>query len=124
VAVSFIRTRQPTDQALIERQQQTLSAYALVGHAWPNQTAWWQGLDQGRTAFKARLPCASLAGRPPLAASPTAACARRHYRPQWEEELLELQRIYHLLAPGRWFRQTNCQGEFWLGRQRYNVGRS
>jgi hypothetical protein len=57
-------------------------------------------------------------------ASPTAACARRHYRPQWEEELLELQRIYHLLAPGRWFRQTNCQGEFWLGRQRYNVGRS
>lgn len=123
VAVSFIRTRRPTDHALIERQHQTLSAYALVGQTWPSQTALWQGLEQARTAFNERVPCARWAGRPPLAAYPAAACARREYRPEWEAELLDLARVYQLLATGRWFRQTNCQGEFWLGRQRYNVGR-
>jgi len=27
------------------------------------------------------------------------------------------------LARGEWFRQTNCHGEFWLGQQRYSLGR-
>ena len=37
--------------------------------------------------------------------------------------MLDLQRVDAYLGQGEWFRQTNCHGEFWLGQQRYSVGR-
>jgi len=58
-----------------------------------------------------------------LEAYPQALHSGRSYRPEWEEQLLDLEQVYALLAQGRWYRETNCHGEFWLGMKRYNAGR-
>ena len=76
--------------------------------------------DERRDAINQRLPCRSLHNQPPLIALPEAVHSQRHYRLEWEEEMLDLRRVHVLLATGRWFRQSSCHGEFWLGMQHYN----
>ena len=66
---------------------------------------------------------AVLGKQAPLQAYPAAAHSGRPFRPEWEAELLDLARVEAYLAEGEWFRHTNCHGEFWLGQQRYNVGK-
>ena len=51
----------------------------------------------------------------PPEAYPQAARSGRVYRPEWEEQMLDLQRVYALLTQGRWYRETKRHGEFWLG---------
>jgi transposase-like protein len=124
VTVVFIAKPPPAAHAIIERTHQTMSGQALRGQTWASQAALWYGLDLRREAVNDRLPCRSLAQQPPLVAYPQAAHPQRPYRLEWEEELLDLRRIDALLATGRWFRQSSCHGEFWLGMQRYNQGRT
>ena len=68
------------------------------------------------------IPCHSLQGRAPLQAYPDAAHSGRLYRPEWEGELLDLTRVWHYLATGRWFRHIAHNGTIRLGSQRYYVG--
>jgi len=124
VEVIFLRKCRPTDHAIVERMHQTMTAQGITGQKWASPTALYKGLDQRREALNTRLPCRSLGQQAPLAAHPEACHSQRSYRVEWEEELLDLHRVYRLLATGRWFRQTNCHGEFWLGMQRYNAGRT
>jgi transposase-like protein len=124
IEVVFITQAPPQAHAVIERTHQTLSRQALTGQTWSSQRALWSELNQRRTALNSRLPCRSLGGRPPLVAYPQAAQPQRPYRLEWESEMLDLQRVYALLSSGRWFRSTSCHGEFWLGMQRYNPGRT
>lgn len=124
VQVCFIRKGRPTDHAIIERGHQTMAAQAIQGQTWPDQATFWHGLTLRRTALNERLPSRVWAGQAPLVACPAAVHSGREYRLEWEEKLLDLTRIDRLLATGRWFRQTNCHGEFWLGLQRYNAGRA
>jgi len=123
IQVVFGRKGKPTDHGIIERTHQTLTRQAIQGQCWVTQKALWSGLDQRRDFLNARYPCRSLNARPPLSAYPQAAHSGRNYRPEWEEDLLDLTPVYQLLATGRWFRYTNLHGEFWLGMQRYNAGR-
>jgi hypothetical protein len=71
-----------------------------------------------------RLPCRALDNQPPLVAFPAAQRTPRPYRLEWEEELVDLQRVYRYLAQGRWFRRVSTQGQFCLGGQRYRVGKA
>jgi hypothetical protein len=124
VEVVFIKKQPPAAHAFIERTHQTMSRQAVQGHTGDSQAALWYELDERRQALNERLPCRSLHGQPPLRASPGAAQPQRPYRLEWEETMLDLARVYALLASGRWFRQASCHGEFCLGMQRYNVGRA
>jgi hypothetical protein len=124
VEVVFITKPPPAAHAIIERTHQTMSKQAIEGQQWESQAALWYGLDERREVVNERLPCRSLHDQSPLVALPEAVHSQRHYRIEWEEEMLDLGRVHTLLATGRWFRQSNCHGEFWLGMQRYNVGRS
>ena len=123
VQVCCTRVRRPTDHALVERTHQTLDGQAKAGQTWADAAALWAGLDERRQVLNARRPQRSLGGQAPLTAFPAAARAARPYRPEWEVEVLDLGRVDALLAQGEWFRKTNCHGEFWLGQQRYSVGR-
>ena len=49
---------------------------------------------------------------------------RREYRTEWEEDLLDMSRVFEYLSKGRRFRQTSSQGQFSLGANRYNIGYS
>jgi hypothetical protein len=57
-----------------------------------------------------------------LVAYPEARHSGRSYRLEWEEDMLDMQRVYDYLAQGRWFRQVSSQGQFSLGAQRYGIG--
>jgi hypothetical protein len=122
VAVSFTRPRQPTDHARIERTHQTMTRQALLGQTWPNQPTLWAGLDERRMVLNQYLPTRVLNGQAPLEVYPTATHSGRPYRPEWEAELLDLERVYGYLAQGRWFRRTNSHGEFQIATQSYYVG--
>jgi hypothetical protein len=41
---------------------------------------------------------------------------------EWEEELLDMQRVAQYLAEGRWFRRVSSQGQIALGGQSYYLG--
>ncbi len=120
VEVVFTRKRCPTDHALIERTHQTMTGQALAGQSWPDQAALWQGLDERRAILNTALPARALAGQPPLGAHPEAVYSGRPYRPEWEEQLLDLDRVYAYLARGRWFRYNN-HGSIQLGAVSYYV---
>jgi hypothetical protein len=123
IVVLFTRKRRPTDHAVVERTHQTLAAQALVGQTYADGDALWAALDARREVLNTALPTRALGKQPPLTAYPEAVHSGRTYRPEWEGALLDLGRVDAYLAQGEWFRQTNCHGEFWLGQQRYSVGR-
>ena len=54
-------------------------------------------------------------------ACPEAKHTQRPYRLEWEEEMLDMQRVYDYLSEGRWFRRTSLYGQFSLGAHRYNA---
>jgi transposase len=122
IEVRFIHHAPPMEHARIERTHQTLTQQAVVGQTFPNQAAL-QNMLSDRILFLNRdYPSRSLQGRAPLAAYPQAKQTQRPYRLEWEKEQLDMQRIYHYLAQGRWFRLTSTVGMFSLGAQRYNAG--
>lgn len=107
IEVVFTRVRRPTDHALVERMHQTMTSQALLGQRWPNQDRLWVELDQRRSVLNHYLPVRALHHQAPLEAFPEAVFSERSYRPEWEENLLDLERVYQYLARGRWFRYTN-----------------
>lgn len=124
IAVRFITQPPPKQHAIIERGHQTMTAQTVTGQIWPNVATFWQGLDQRRSFLNTVYPSRSLQYQAPLEADPTAIRSPQAYRPEWEAELLDLNRVYAWLALGQWFRETSVHGEFGMGMQRYNTGRT
>ncbi len=123
VQVRFTRKRCPTDHAIIERTHQTMTAQALLGQTYPSHAALWAGLDERRQVLNHHLPSRALDGKPPLEAYPHAIHSGRSYRPEWEEELLSLEKVCTYLAQGRWFRGVRSNGYFGGGRYQYYLGK-
>jgi hypothetical protein len=121
IGVRFIHRAPPADHALIERAHQTLTQQAVTGQTfWASASL--QAMLTGRIHFlNWDYPSRSLQGQPPMKAYPQAASPIRPFRLEWENEMLDLHRIYDYLAQGRWFRLTGPVGMFALGAQRYNA---
>lgn len=124
VPVIFIEKRPPLQHAMVERGHQTMTAQTIIGQIWTSQSLLWQELDKRREFLNNTYPSRTLSYRAPLEVFPAANHSRRYYRPEWEEESLDLNRIYTFLADGRWFRETNVHGQFDLGTYRYNAKRA
>jgi transposase InsO family protein len=122
IDVCFIRKRCPTDHAKIERTHQTMTLQALLGQRWPDQTALWAGLDARRAMLNHSIPSRVLQGRAPLEAYPQAAHSERSYRPEWEMEMLDLDRVFAYLVRCRWFRRIRANGRLDLGGYDYYLG--
>ena len=86
-------------------------------------SALWAGLDERREMLNRQLPSRVLSHKPPLEAYPQAIHSGRSYRPEWEEELLSLEKVCSYLAQGRWFRSIRSNGFFDLGGYRYYLGK-
>jgi transposase InsO family protein len=123
VEVRFGRKGRPTDHGFIERTHQTITRQAIAGQEFADGSALQETLDDRLDFLNRRFPSRSLDGQPPLEVYPEAWQSSRPYRPEWEEALLDLQRVYDYLAQGRWFRRTTPQGQFSLGGHRYGVGK-
>jgi len=115
VQLTFGRFNRPTDQAITERSHQTWDRQVLRGQSFPSHEALVQALAHRRRFLNEHLPCASLADQPPLVAHPQARIPRRHYRPEWEADNLDMGAVYTYLAQGRWFRKASNVGAVSLG---------
>ncbi len=123
VPVRFIEDPPPTEHSLIERTHQTVYRQSVLEQMFTDNDDLRQRLSDRRHFLNHDFPTQALGGRAPLEAYPEAAHSGRPYRLEWEEAMLDLQRVYDYLAQGRWFRRTSSQGQFSLGGQRYNVGK-
>jgi transposase len=119
VSLTFGRPRRPTDQGQTERSHQIWAAQSLEGQQYESWTQLYLALRARRQFLNEHLPCSALDELPPLQAFPQAKHSGRCYRPEWEAQLLDLQRIYAYLAKGRWFRLISKSGTFSLGREIY-----
>lgn len=122
VNLTFGQPNQPTDQGCTERSHQLWNSQVLLGQYFETWQTLYLALRQRRHFLNYHLPCASLAGRPPLVAYPHAAYSSRPYRPEWEAQLLDLERVDTYLAQGRWFRLVSGNATFSLGGQVYYIG--
>jgi transposase-like protein len=124
IEVRFIEKKPPAEHSVIERTHQTVTQQAIAGQAFTDSPALQKSLSDRLDFLNLRFPSRSLGGQPPLIAYPEAHHSGRPYRPEWEEAMLDLQRVYDYLAQGRWFRRTSSQGQFSLGTHRYSVGKN
>lgn len=62
------------------------------------------------------IPSWVLQDLAPLQAYPQAAHSGRSYRPEWEDEMLDLERVFGYLANCRWFRRVRANGRLNLER--------
>lgn len=122
ISLSFGRTHRPTDQAMTERSHQLWSAQVLLGQTFADWHALYRTLQARRDFLNCHLPCRSLDQQPPLLAYPQARHSGRAYHLEHEAELLDLHRVYHYLAQGRWFRTVGDNGTLSLGGHVYYVG--
>ena len=99
-----------------------MTLQALLGQHWPDQTALWAGLDARRTMLNQHVPSRALDRQAPLQAYPAAAHSGRSYRPEWETDMLELNRVFQYLGSCRWFRHVKANGRFVIGGYQYYVG--
>jgi hypothetical protein len=107
IDIVFTRIRRPTDHASIERTHQTMTNQALLGQTYRSPDGLWAELDERRAVLNQFLPIRVLNRQAPLEAYPQAVFSGRAYRPEWEEALFDLRRVYQYLAQGRWFRYNN-----------------
>ena len=122
VDVCFIKRKPPTEHSVIERSHQTINQQAVLGQVFSDGCALQQSLDDRLDFLNSRFPSRSLDGQPPLVAHPEARHSGHPYRLEWEDDMLDMQRVYDYLAQGRWFRRTSTHGQFSLGSHRYNAG--
>jgi transposase len=123
VGLVFGRFARPTDQAMTERSHQIWEAQCLAGQRYADWEDLYLSLHRRGHFLNHTLPCASLNNQPPLVAFPDAIHSGRPYRPEWEADLLDLDRVWAYLAQGRWFRKSSKAYTFYLGGQVYYVGR-
>lgn len=123
VEVSFTRKRRPTDHAQVERSHQTMTAQVIQGQEWSSESEFWKALDCRRDRLNHHFPMHVLGDRAPLEAYPDATSSGRAYRPEWEEKLLSLERLFDYLAKGRWIRSSNDSGSFRIGGFHYYIGK-
>jgi hypothetical protein len=102
---------------------QTMTLQALLGQHWADPQRLWAGLDARRDRLNQHIPSRMLGGQAPLQAYPEAAHSGRHYRPEWEADLLDLNRVYRYLATGRWFRRVKADSCLTLGGTDYYIGK-
>jgi transposase len=122
--VRFIEKPPPEEHSVIERTHQTVTHQAVTSQPFADGLAFQHHLSARLDFLNQHFPSRSLGGRPPLQAYPEAKHSGRPYRPEWEQALLDMPRVYAYLALGRWFRRTSSPGQFSLGAHRYGVGKN
>ena len=122
IGVRFLEHRPPREHSFIERSHQIVYRQAIEGQSFspPDLQPY---IEQRLEFLNHYYPSRSLHQQAPLKAYPQAVHSGREYRPEWEEELLDMQKVYAYLAKQTWYRQVSAQGQLMLGAQRYGLGK-
>lgn len=122
ITLSFIRFKMPEDQGMTERSHEIWYQQVIRGHSFSEWPAIYTKLLERRRFLNWHLPSASLVDLPPLVAFPKATHSGCHYHLAYEEDMLDLERVYLYLQQGKWFRLVSNSGTVSLGGQVYSVG--
>jgi hypothetical protein len=114
----------PLRNGCIERGQRTLNERTLVDQHFNDAEALQKQVAADWYELNAQCPswAKGCHGRPPLVAHPELLVPRRPYRPEWELDLFNLQRVDDYLASHTWLRTVSEVGQVSLGGQRYGLG--
>lgn len=123
IEVRFVEHPPPREHAFIERSHQIIYRQTIPGQTF-TPTSLQPYLDQRLAVLNQCYPSRSLNKQAPLVAYPQAAHSGREYRPEWEADLLDLQKVHAYLSNQEWFRQTSTNGQFMLGAHRYGLGKA
>jgi hypothetical protein len=96
VDVRFIKQKPPAEHSVIERSHQTMNQQAVLGQVFTDGWTLQQSLHDRLDFLNSRFPSRSLDGQPPLVAHPEARHSGHPYRPEWEDDMLDMQRVYDL----------------------------
>jgi transposase len=121
VQVRFIHKRPPLEHSRIERHHQTIARQAIDGQTFANVEELQRNLQARMIFLNCEYPTKALGAQAPFQLFPQARHSSRIYRPEAEEQDLDLHRVYDYLKKGRWFRQTSSVGTFSLGGYLYNA---
>jgi len=122
VEVRFLEHRPPREHAFIERSHQIIHRQALLGQS-ATPASLQPYLDQRLEFLNQHYPSHSLNRQAPLVAYPQATHSGREYRPEWEADILDTQKVYAYLSRQEWFRQSSDKGQLLLGSHRYGLGK-
>jgi hypothetical protein len=122
IGVRFLEHRPPREHSFIEHSHQIVYRQTIEGQSFaPADLEPY--IEQRLEFLNQYFPSRSLHQQPPLTAYPQAIHSGREYRPEWEAELLDMQKVYVYLSKQIWYRQVSAQGQLMLGAQRYGLGK-
>jgi len=124
VALVIGPPHQPRKRAITERSHQLWDQQVLADQQFTDWNALWRALTTHRNFLNQHLPCRGCDDLPPLVAHPEAARTRRPYTPDQEATLFNVERIYHYLSRGQWFRKASNVGVVTLGDLHYGLGQT
>lgn len=120
----FSRKFRPTDQSSVERMHQTMEKQVRRKEGFRSFEELIRFTDQRRRQLNQSIPCSTTGKLPPLVAYPKAGHSGRHYRPEVEKQLMDLDRVFRFLAQGKWYRKIGRFRKTSVGGKKYHVKNS
>lgn len=126
ITQQVIPSRQPTENAEVERCHRTVNEYVLLGQEQLDLEAMNRLLEQATRELAYAMPsrAKNCQNRPPVVAYPGLLAPQRPYHSEQEPLLFSLQKVDAFLAQKAWLRRVEKAGLVSIGEQRtYFVGR-
>lgn len=116
----------PRRNGTVERSHRTLNERTLTGQHFNGAEHLQYQVDADWNELNTECPSRARGchGQPPLVAHPELRIPRRPYRPEWELDLFDLQRVDSYLAAQNWIRTVSQTGQVALGGCRYGLGKA
>ena len=124
IPLIFSRKNMPTDQGIVERAHRTLSNQVIKGSAFASVVALHSYCNERRQLLNEVLPCSTIGNKAPLQAFPEARFSGKAYHPQLEKQMIDLDRVYHFLSKGKWYRKAGKNQSIHLGGQYYYINQA
>jgi len=120
----LIPRRTPKRNGTVERSYRTLDERTLANQEYENAEALQKQVDADWHELNAECPSRAKGcnGKPPLVAHPEMLTSKRPYRPEWELDLFDLERVDAYLAGFTWTRTCTSVGQLRMRKIRYSLG--
>jgi len=120
----LIPRRTPKRNGTVERSHRTLQERTLENQEFEGAEELQRRVDEDWHELNHECPSRAKGchGKPPLVAHPELLTTNRPYRPEWELELFDLQRVDAYLAAFTWTRTCTSAGQIRLRKVRYSLG--
>lgn len=120
----LIPRRTPKRNGTVERSHRTLQERTLENQEFESAAELQKRVDEDWHELNHECPshAKGCQGKPPLVAHPELLTTKRPYRPEWELELFDLQRVDAYLAEFTWTRTCTSAGQIRVRKVRYTLG--